>query len=114
MSAAYVTAYSKLREKDNYLGSRVIPVENVHGALEKKAANYSPTLGDTRKMMSGEEYGRRLEYFMADLLLGCKGGFRLTKNDEVPIQSIFYRRSGPIAAAIAVTVEMPEDAELPE
>jgi hypothetical protein len=51
---------------------------------------------------------------MADLLLGCREGFRFTRNDEVPIQSIFYRRSGPIAAAIAVTVEMPEEAELPE
>jgi len=47
-------------------------------------------------------------------MAGCKGGFRFTNNDEVPIQSIFYRRSGPIAAAIAITVEMPEDAELPE
>lgn len=109
-----LTEYSKLRAKDNHLGSRVIPAENVHSALEKKAANYSPTLGDTRTMMAGQEYGWRLEYFMADLLLGCKGGFRFTKNDEVPIQSIFYRRSGPIAAAIAVTVEMPADAELPD
>jgi hypothetical protein len=65
-------------------------------------------------MMDGEEYGWRLEYFMADLLLRCKGGLRFTKNDEVPIQSIFYGRSGPISAAIAVTVELPEDAELPE
>jgi hypothetical protein len=106
-----LTEYSKLTEKDNYLGARVVPALDVHGALVKKAASYSPSLGDTRTMMSG---GRRLEYFMADLLLGCKGGFRFTKNDEVPIQSIFYRRSGPIAAAIAVTVELPEDAELPD
>jgi len=109
-----LTQYLKLRENDNYLGSRVIPAQNVHRALEKKATNYSPTVGDTRRMISGDEYGWRLEHFMADLLLGCKGGFRFTKNDEVPIQSIFYRRSGPIAAAIAVTVEMPKDAELPE
>jgi hypothetical protein len=109
-----LTEYSKMREKDNHLGSRVIPAEKVHSALEKKTANYSPTLGDTGRMMSGNAYGWRLEYFMADLLLGCKGGLRFTRNDEVPIQSIFYRRSGPIAAAIAVTVEMPEDAELPE
>jgi hypothetical protein len=109
-----LTEYSKLREKDNHLGARVIPTEELHKALAAKAKSYSPTLGDTRKIMGEAEYGWRLEYFMADLLLGCKGGFRFTRNDEVPIQSIFYRRSGPIAAAIAVTVEMPEGAELPE
>jgi hypothetical protein len=108
-----LTAYSKLRKTDNHLGSRVIPAKNVHRELEKKVASYSPTLGDTRKMIT-DKYGWRLEQFMADLLLGCKEGFRFTKNDEVPVEAIFYRRSGPIAAAIAVTVEMPEDADLPE
>jgi len=87
-----LTEYSKLKEKENYLGVRVIPTEELHKALAGKAKSYSPTLGDTRKIMSDAEYGWRLEYFMADLLLGCKGGFRFTNNDEVPIQSIFYRR----------------------
>lgn len=95
-----LTVYSKLTEKVNYLGSRVIPTEDLHRALAAKAMSYSPTLGDTRVIMSDAKYGWRLEYFMADLLLGCKEGFRFTQNDEVPIQSIFYRRSGPIAAAI--------------
>jgi hypothetical protein len=109
-----LTEYASLKEKRNYLGTRVIPTRNMHKALAKKAKSYSPTLSDTRKLVNNNEYGWRLEYFMADLLLGCKQGFRFTNNDEVPIQSIFYRRSGPIAAAIAVTVEMPETAELPE
>ena len=106
--------YVKLKEKDNHLGARIIPFDAVHQALTKKAASYSPSLGDTRKMLKGVEYGWRLEYFMADLLLGCKEGRRFQSNDEVPISELFYRRSGPISAAIAVTVEMPEDAELPE
>jgi hypothetical protein len=106
--------YVKLKENDNFLGARVLPVENVHKALARKAGSYSPSLGDTRRMLKGVEYGWRLEYFMADLLLGCKAGRRFQSNDEVPIRELFYRRSGPISAAIAVTVEMPEDAELPE
>jgi len=48
----------------------------------------------------------------ADLFLGQQS--ILLCGTQSPIQSIFYRRSGPIAAAIAITVEMPEDAELPE
>jgi hypothetical protein len=109
-----LTAYEKLKEKENYLGSRVIPAENVHKALATKAASYSPSLGDTAKMMKSVEYGWRLEHFMADLLLSCKAGRRFQNNDEVPIRELFYRRSGPIAAAISVTVEIPEDAILPE
>ena len=51
---------------------------------------------------------------MADLLLSCREGKRVTKSDDHSMFDLFNRRSGPIAAALAVTVEMPEDEELPE
>lgn len=111
--AVPITAYMKLKEKENLLGARVIPARDVHALLGRKPSNYSPTLSDTRKLIAAE-YGWRLEHFFADMLLGCKAGFRFNSNDELPIRDIFYRRSGPIAAAIAVTVEVPGDAELPE
>jgi len=51
---------------------------------------------------------------MADLLLSCCEGRRITKSDDDTMFDLFSRRSGPIAAAVAVTVEMPENEELPE
>jgi len=51
---------------------------------------------------------------MTDLLLSCSEAKRFTEEDvEGSLVEIFERRSGPIAATIAVTVEMPENAELP-
>ena len=51
---------------------------------------------------------------MADLLLSCEEGRRFTEADFDEMQTLFYRRSGPIAATVAVTVEVLDRAELPE
>jgi hypothetical protein len=99
------------------VGARVVPVARLYEFLDAKGKTYSPSLADSKSLMSDPDakpYGWRLEHFMADLLLGCRQGHRYTRDDDIPIEALFYRRSGPIAAAIAVTVEMPEDAALPE
>ena len=50
---------------------------------------------------------------MADLLLSCKEGRRFTDANSDEMRNLFYRRSGPILATVAVTVEVPEGEELP-
>jgi hypothetical protein len=65
------------------------------------------------KHPNGESaYGWRLEGSMTDLLLGCREGRRFTDHDRDDIDALFYRRSGPIAATIAITVGAPDDADL--
>jgi hypothetical protein len=110
-----LTQYNAVTKID--VGARIVPATTLFGFLDAKGKTYSPKLADTRSLMTAPDakpYGWRLEYFMADLLLGCRQGHRYTSDDDIPIETLFYRRSGPIAAAIAVTVEMPEDEALPE
>lgn len=54
-----------------------------------------------------------LEYFVADLVLSCKEGHIAGVNpmtDEA-LFTVFNRRSGPISAAIAITIDAPAEVE---
>lgn len=54
-----------------------------------------------------------LEYFIADLVLSCKEGHIAgvdSMSDEV-LYTVFNRRSGPISAAIAITIDAPAEVE---
>jgi hypothetical protein len=104
---------------DPVLGARVIPVTPVLALLDAKGDNYRPSLADTRDLIAGrpgdaDHFGWRLEYFIADLLLGCREGRRFDDNDRDALDGLFYRRSGPIAATIAITVEVPDSFDLGE
>jgi hypothetical protein len=60
-------------------------------------------------VVGGEhEYGWPLEHFISDLFLGCSEGTPFETISEGRIQTLFYRRSGPISAAIAISIEAPE------
>jgi hypothetical protein len=51
----------------------------------------------------------RLEYFVADLVLSCKEGYRGGTNPmgDSKLFRVFSRRSGPISAAISITIDAP-------
>lgn len=53
-----------------------------------------------------------LEYFIADLVLGCKEGHVAGVNpmEDEALFTVFNRRSGPISAAIAITIDSPVEA----
>jgi hypothetical protein len=97
----------------NEAGCRVIPCRHVRKLMEKAKTKDSPSYGDlvsslvepfTEKANRG---GWRLEHFVVDLLLNCKTG-RVTdiRNDE-GLYQVFNRRSGPIQAAISITIDAP-------
>lgn len=93
------------------LGVRVVPAKLVHSLLPRKGKAYRPSLRDLSTSSEiPATYGWPLETFVADELLGCREGGRFTSIGDSSIQALFYRRSGPIAAAIAITVEGPEAA----
>jgi hypothetical protein len=102
------------------VGCRVVGAAHLRTALAGKADGYHPTFGDV--IAAGEPFvgthrgGWRLEHFVADLLMQCREGHVVTGETDHVLENLFYRRSGPIAAAIAVTVEAPEGVEfvLPE
>jgi hypothetical protein len=95
----------------------VVEASKVHQILDS-VDYFLSVLDIDRAMPAGESTSRvggwRLEYFMSDLLLGCFVGKRFTSVDDEELFEIFNRRSGPIMATIAVTVDVPEDVQLPD
>ena len=90
------------------LGTRVIPAGAVHKLLARYVAGQKPTLAEVKGLCPDAPYGWALEHFVADLLLGCVEGSIFKDISESRIQNLFYRRSGPISAAIAISIEAPK------
>ena len=87
------------------LGTRIVTVDEIHSILKKRAKNYSPSIAD---LSNGERmFGWALEYFVADLLIQCKEGYIYEELHDENIVNLFNRRTGAIAAAIAVVIEPP-------
>ncbi len=96
------------------VGARVISCLDVAQILHTEKEGYRPSIADLAGKKSIDNHGWRLENFMADLLLRCEEGHRFTDSDSPEIRNLFFRRSGPIAATVAVTVEVPEGTALPD
>ncbi len=97
-------------EQDLVLGTRIIPATNLHRYLDQKDKGFKPTLGEMKNLIINENfhYGWSLEFFATELFMGCTEGYVFENIDDERIQSMFYRRSGPISAAIAISIELPE------
>jgi len=90
------------------LGTRIIPSGIVHRVLGACVGGQKPTLAEVKDLCPRHPFGWPLEHFVADLLLGCVEGVAFKDISEERIQNLFHRRSGPIAAAIAISIEAPE------
>jgi hypothetical protein len=102
-----VSGFPKLGSRGNG-GARVAPAERLRAVLSGKSAKYSPSFSELNHVVSAKPAhasGWRLEYFMADLVMKCEQGRLFESVREDDINGLFYRRSGPIAAAVAVTIE---------
>lgn len=90
------------------LGTRIIPAKQVHARIAKKKQGTSPSVKDIYGLTGhAHPEGWPLPHFVADLFLGCKEGAPFDGVQDSRVQTLFYRRSGPIAAAIAIIIEGP-------
>ena len=87
------------------LATRIVPARAVLKSLVGRPENYTPRLKDLSGDGKELEYGWRLEYFVADLLLRCKEGHVFQNLNEDSVFALFNRRSGAISAAIAISIE---------
>jgi hypothetical protein len=87
------------------LGVRIYSAARVHAMLSPCQEGERPT-HDQLTDQCGE--GWPLDSFVADELLGCREGQVFESVNDEAIETLFNRRSGPIAAAISITLEAPE------
>jgi len=104
----YATPSSELTH-----GVTILPASRIHGLLTGKQSGYRPTVKDLGTISEDAfPCGWPLEHFAGDLFLQCHEGSSFETVNDDAIQNLFYRRSGPISAAIAITVEQVADQEV--
>ncbi|MGE3627103.1 MAG: hypothetical protein AB7G34_12105 [Hyphomicrobiales bacterium] len=98
---------SKRLVKSVKLGCRVFTTNEIHRVLKTLQNGRSPSLDMIRR--GGKSSNWRLDSWVADLLLRCKSGQRFDDDMKELVFTLLERRSGPIGAAIAVSVALPND-----
>lgn len=93
----------RIRVDEAPLGCRVLEAGYVHGKLAELCEGLSPTLASI-----GQASGWTLEYWAADLLLTCKVGRMFDDANDRDVRYLLERRSGPIGAALAASITLPE------
>jgi hypothetical protein len=66
--------------------------------------NTAPTFGEINATSPSSDW--RLEHWAADLLLTCQVGRQFDSSDETLVSNLLVRRTGPIGAAIAISIEL--------
>lgn len=92
------------------VGTTIMPAGLLRAGTTQFPRNYAPSFQDLAK---GATYpGTRLAGFILDDVLGCKEGYVPENfNGDAGINRIFNLRSGPIAAAILLDIDLPETVE---
>lgn len=88
------------------VGCRVLDADHVHGALARQAKGTSPTYAMLNR--AGVASNWALETWAADMLLTCQVGEQFQDDRDDRVHYFLERRSGPIGAALAASITLPE------
>ena len=97
--------------QSNDMGCRIVASANVHLALDSMTKGKSPTVQDLALSQALDDdplstHGWRLERFIVDeSSLRCRQGRLFDQADDPRLNQLLYARSGPISAAIAITID---------
>jgi hypothetical protein len=86
------------------LGCRVFTVADIDSALVSLPEKTAPTFRQINAVAPSSDW--RLEHWAADLLLTCQVGRQFDGSDETLVSNLLVRRTGPIGAAIAISIEL--------
>jgi hypothetical protein len=89
------------------VGCRVFEADDVHQALSGLRDGEAPTFAGVER--AGKASGWPLETWAADLLLTCQVGQAFDDSRDGDVRYFLERRSGPIGAALAASITLPED-----
>jgi hypothetical protein len=98
---------------NNDAGCRVIPCKHVRKLMETAVEDSTPSYQSLATGLPApfdepaHRTGWRLEHFVVDLLLQCKTGRVTDIRNDPGLYRAFYRRTAPIRAAIAITIDAP-------
>jgi hypothetical protein len=96
---------------DNSIGCRIVPASRIRNILDGRPEGAAPSYGDITMIgapLNGNSTGGwRLEHFVVDLVLNCLEGYVAESPSDGGLNYIFNRRTGPISAALAITLDAP-------
>lgn len=113
VSVSYPLAQYQVLDRPPDLGARVIPADDMHKCLASLNKNASPTFLQACQV-GPEPGGWRLEIWAAELILTCQQGRIYSSPDEISVRNLLERRTGPIAAVIALSIELSPDVDVGE
>jgi hypothetical protein len=91
---------------DPALGVRVMRGGDVHSVLRQLEVGEHRTLAQLKAIQGYRGLGGwSLQEFMVDKFVGCREGSHFQSVNDPKMYNLFNRRSGPISAAIAITIE---------
>lgn len=95
------------------VGCRVVPAAQVRTVMAAKPDGSSPAYRELAGSLPSpfddpsHRSGWRLEHFVVNLLLECETGYIADSPNDSGLNYIFNRRTGPISAALALTLDAP-------
>lgn len=96
----------RTRVDELVVGCRVFDSDHVHAALAGLNEGASPTYSLLTSAGSASNWP--LETWAADMLLTCQVGEQFTDDRDSRVHYFLERRSGPIGAALAASITLPE------
>ena len=88
------------------VGCRVVDSEDISQALNDLKEGVTPSFKHVTEASKASNWP--LEIWAADMLLTCKVGQQFDASRDGLVASLLTRRSGPIGAALAVSVTLPD------
>ena len=89
------------------IGNRVVDADGVHRALAELGDGASPSFKSIQSACVDRDWS--LEIWAADLLLTCQVGQQFDDTNDDRVRYFLERRSGPIGAAVAASITLPEE-----
>lgn len=105
---------SRYQDSTSRVGARVIAASSLDFKLKQGGLlpSDNPAFRQIFETASSEQSPPwSLEYFIADLVLSCKEGHVAGVNpmEDEALFTVFNRRSGPISAALSITIDAPAE-----
>ncbi len=97
---------ARIRVDQAVVGCRVFDADQVHLALSGLSEGESPTFAMVSRAGVGSDWP--LEIWAADLLLTCQVGQQFDDARDAQVRYFLERRSGPIGAALAASITLPD------